>query len=62
MQRHLIDQPRGNSNTRLREFTRQERQSGLHPSVLALLARPKARTGENRKVVEFARILRGRLS
>lgn len=62
MQRHLIDQPRSTSNTRLREFIRQERQSGRHPAVLALMARPKDRADENRKAVEFARILRGRLS
>ncbi|MBK4218027.1 hypothetical protein JJJ17_19025 [Paracoccus caeni] len=45
--------------TRLREFTRQERESGVHPSVAALHSRPQTRSDENRKVTEYSRIERG---
>lgn len=46
---------------RLREFTRQERESGTHPAVEALRSRPKVRSEENRKAVEYARIERGQV-
>lgn len=45
--------------TRLREFTRQERESGVHPAVTALHSRPQTRSDENRKATEFSRIERG---
>ena len=53
-------EPRG--ATRLREFTRHERESGMHPAIMALRSRPAARAEENRKFVEYARIERGQMS
>lgn len=50
------------ANARLREFTRHEREEGIHPSVEALQRRPQMRGEENRKAVEYARIERGRMS
>lgn len=46
-------------HARLREFTRQERESGTHPAINELRARPKERSAENRKMAEFLRIERG---
>lgn len=60
MSKHVTDQPRDTGNVRLREYTRQERESGQHPAVTALHSRPKDREGENRKTAEYARIERGR--
>lgn len=62
MTKPITDQPQIQRATRLREFTRQERESGTHPAIEALRTRPKMRGEENRKVVEYARIERGRLS
>lgn len=53
-------EPRG--TTRLREFTRHERESGMHPAIEALRSRPVTRGDANRKIVEYARIERGRMS
>ena len=58
MSRHISDQPRGASSARLREYTRQDRESGTHPAIATLRNRPKDRSGENRKMAEFARIER----
>lgn len=49
-------------SSRLREFVRHERESGLHPAIEALRSRPKQRSLQNRKAVEYTRIERGRLS
>ena len=47
------------SDARLREFTRQERESGIHPAIQALHARPASRSDSNRRAEEFTRIERG---
>ncbi|MFV0302223.1 MAG: hypothetical protein ACK5IP_15360 [Paracoccus sp. (in: a-proteobacteria)] len=59
MSKHVSDQPRKQGAARLREYTRQERESGTHPAVTALHSRPKDRSGEGRKTAEYARIERG---
>lgn len=58
MTKHVLDQPHQNSGTRLREFTRAERESGVHPAVDILRSRPLARGEENRQAAEFLRIER----
>ena len=62
MTKHISDQPRRHTGSRLREYTRQERESGTHPAIAFLRARPKTRNQENRKIAEYARIERGRLT
>lgn len=59
MTKHVSDQPRSNDGARLREYTRQERESGIHPSVAALHSRAKNRDDDGRKAKEYARIERG---
>lgn len=59
MTKHISDRPRENGNARLREYTRQEREAGTHPSVAALSSRPRDRDGDGRKTAEYARIDRG---
>ncbi len=59
MGKHISDQPRSQAHLRLREFTRQERESGLHPAIEALRSRPQNRDGDNRKTSEYLRIDRG---
>lgn len=59
MTKHVSDQPRSQGNARLREYTRQERESLPHPTVMALRSRPRDRDGENHKTAEFVRIERG---
>lgn len=61
MSKHITDQPRGRDNTRMREFLRQERESGTHPAIEALRARPQMRSEDNRRMVEFARIERDQM-
>lgn len=58
MSKHIIDQPRENSGTRLREFARYERESGTHPAIEALHSRPQMRAEDNRLAAEFLRIER----
>ncbi|MFV0384314.1 hypothetical protein [Paracoccus sp. (in: a-proteobacteria)] len=60
MTKHVSDQPRSHSEARLREFTRQERESGVHPAIDTLRSRPKDRSADGRKTAEFARIERGK--
>lgn len=62
MTRQITDQPQTKGTTRLREFTRHERESGTHPAIEALRSRPQMRGEENRMIVEFARIERGQMS
>lgn len=57
-----VDAARQAGASRLREFLRQDRESGIHPAIEALRSRPKARREDNRKAVEYARIERGRMS
>ena len=58
MSKSDFEAPPGNSS-RLREYIRQERESGVHPSVMALRSRPKDRSEDGRKIAEYARIERG---
>lgn len=60
MTRHVSDKPRATGTTRMREYTRQEREEGRHPSTVALHARPRPAAEGNRKLREFTRIDRGR--
>lgn len=60
MTKQITDKPRTQGAARLREFTRHERESGTHPAIEALRSRPKMRGEENRRVVEYTRIERGR--
>ena len=62
MTRQITDQPQTKGATRLREFTRHERESGTHPAIEVLRTRPQMRGEENRMVMEFARIERGQIS
>lgn len=62
MTKHVSDQPRSQHGTRLREFTRQERESGTHPAIEALRTRPQMRGDENRKAAQFIRIEREQMS
>jgi len=60
MTRHIADRSDEDSRGRTRHYTRQERESGLHPAVAALRMRPRARSdAANRRATEFARIERG---
>lgn len=58
MSKHITDQPRGRDTARLREFLRQERESGTHPTIEALRTRPQMRAEDGRRLVEYARIER----
>lgn len=60
MTKHISDQPRSHTGSRMREYTRQERESGTHPAIETLRSRPKTRGEDNRKAAEFARIERGK--
>ncbi len=60
MSKHVEDQPRSPDHNRLREYTRQERESGMHPAIWALHSRPLMRGSVNRKAAEYLRIARGR--
>lgn len=60
MTKHLSDQPRSQTGARMREFARQDRESGTHPAIEALRSRPRDRDAENHTAQEFARIERGR--
>lgn len=60
MIKHVKDPPRSHGQNRLREFTRQEREAGMHPAISALRSRPVMRGAENRKTAEYLRIDRGR--
>ena len=62
MTKHISDQQRTRTGTRLREYTRQEREAAIHPAIAALHARPKTRGDENRKAAEYLRIDRGQTS
>ncbi|SNT68633.1 hypothetical protein [Paracoccus seriniphilus] len=61
MTKHISDQPRHHGGQRLREYTRRERFSGLHPVVAKLRSRPKSRGDEGRRTAEYLRIERGHL-
>ena len=59
MAKHISDHPRSQSQLRLREFVRQEREAGVHPAIQALRSRPQSRDGDSRKAAEYLRIDRG---
>lgn len=59
MSKHISDQPRSQGSQRLTEFTRQERETGLHPAIEQLRTRPKTRGETGRKTAEYLRIERG---
>lgn len=61
MKKHISDQPRSPGQNRLREYIRQEREAGTHPTVAALHSRPQMRGAENRKTAEYLRIERGQV-
>lgn len=62
MSKHVKAAPRSPGKNRLREFARQERESGMHPAISILRSRPAMRGAENRKTAEFLRIDRGRVT
>lgn len=62
MTKHISDQPRSHTGSRLREYTRQERESGVHPAIETLRTRPQMRGEENRKTSEYVRIERGQMT
>lgn len=59
MSKHISDKPRTSGQNRLREYTRQERESGVHPAISTLRSRPQTRGEDNRKTAEYLRIERG---
>lgn len=60
MTRHIADKKHEHGPGRIRNFTQQERESGLHPAITALHVRPKpVLSKDGRRVSEYARIERG---
>lgn len=60
--KHIADKPHDTGAGRVLHFTRHERESGLHPAVASLHARPRDKdSADNRRIREFARIARGQL-
>lgn len=60
MTKHIADHVRDRGESRTRNYTRQERESGTHPTVASLRIRPRQRdSAVNRRATEFARIERG---
>ncbi|HWL57818.1 MAG TPA: hypothetical protein VNQ78_14235 [Paracoccus sp. (in: a-proteobacteria)] len=63
MTRHIADKQHETGAGRVQNFTRQERESGTHPAVVSLLARPRKVDDQGgRRISEFVRIERGRLT
>lgn len=58
MSKHISDQPRESAGAKMREFATRDRESGLHPAIRALHARPSERD-ETSRVSEYTRIERG---
>ena len=61
MSRHIADRSRAIGASRILNYTRQDRETGMHPAIAALRMRPRVRSSEeaNRRAAEFARIERG---
>ncbi|MTH61957.1 hypothetical protein [Paracoccus litorisediminis] len=60
MTKHIADKLQESGPGRLRNFTRQEREAGLHPSIAILHERPRnAAEAKGRRLAEFTRIDRG---
>ncbi|MDM7255825.1 MAG: hypothetical protein P3W90_003940 [Paracoccus sp. (in: a-proteobacteria)] len=62
MSRYIADQHHATGQGRLRNFTRTERESGVHPAILKLNQRPAPPDEKSRRMAEFLRIARGRLT
>lgn len=62
MSKHISDQPREAGSGRMREYLRQERQSGTHPAVVALRTRAHDRTEDSGKTAEYLRIDRDQMA
>ncbi|MFT4012014.1 MAG: hypothetical protein QM682_01190 [Paracoccus sp. (in: a-proteobacteria)] len=59
--KHIADKPHRTSAGRILNFIRQDRESGLHPAVAALHARPRRDEAKaDHRMQEFTRIERGR--
>ncbi len=59
--KHIADKIHDTGAGRVQNFTRQERESGLHPAIAQLHARPHGRDEKSdRRIAEFTRIERGR--
>lgn len=57
--KHIADKPHQTGPGRVRNFTQQERESGLHPAVVALHSRNHTRDeASDRRMAEFTRIER----
>lgn len=65
MTRHIADHGHPTGAGRVRHYLRQDRESGIHPAILRLSSRAR-RTGDGdpgaRRLAEYARIERGRLT
>ncbi|MTH76771.1 hypothetical protein [Paracoccus aestuariivivens] len=60
MTKHIADKSHETGSGRIRNFTQQEREQGMHPSVAMLHARPtRTDVQDGRRVAEFMRIDRG---
>lgn len=60
MTKSLTDRERSTGNGRVRAYLQQDRESGVHPAIMALHRRPHERDGDDsRKASEYARIERG---
>lgn len=58
--KHIADKPHQTGPGRVRNFTQHERETGLHPAIVALHARKHLRDDKtDRRMVEFTRIERG---
>lgn len=61
MTKHIADKQHASGPGRMRNFTRHERESGLHPAIAALHSRPRiGAVSDARRVAEYTRIERGR--
>lgn len=61
MTRHIADQHHTTGKGRVENFTRAEREQGIHPAIIELNRRPVVRDKKSRRMAEFLRIERGRL-
>lgn len=64
MTRHIADRKSGRSTTLARRFAEVERAQGAegsHPATKAVVSRPRT-AASGRRIVEFARIARGRMA
>lgn len=58
-----IQEPQVQISSRVMQFTRAEREAGVHPVIRALHSRPLTRDADtNRRAIEYARIARGHMA